>query len=153
MEELGKLVDYGVIGVLIFMSLIAITVALERFWFLYRVEVKEFRSREELESVLTKGLHIIASVATTAPYVGLLGTVLGIMVTFHRIGEEGLVRTGEVMVGLALALKATAAGLGVAIPSTLIYNLLLRRVKVLIYRWEAWNGGEGTEPDERDTSR
>lgn len=50
--------------------------------------------------------------------------------------------TGKIMIGLALALKATAVGLLVAIPSVALYNLLLRRVKVLIMQWEITNGRE-----------
>ncbi len=49
--------------------------------------------------------------------------------------------TGKIMTGLALALKATAIGLVVAIPSIVFYNLLLRKAKVLMMQWEALNGG------------
>ena len=48
--------------------------------------------------------------------------------------------TEEIMVGLALALKATAVGLLVAIPSIAIYNLLLRKVKVILMQWEITHG-------------
>jgi biopolymer transport protein ExbB len=66
-----------------------------------------------------------------------LGTVLGILITFHdlSLGEE--LSAAAVMLGLALALKATAAGLLVAIPATLIYNGLVRRVDVLTARWNS----------------
>jgi len=53
-----------------------------------------------------------------------------------------MIDTGKIMIGLALALKATAVGLLVAIPSVTLYNLLLRKVKVLILRWEIMNGRE-----------
>ena len=76
-------------------------------------------------------LHIIATIGSNAPYIGLLGTVLGIMLTFYTIGKEGLIDTSKIMTGLALALKATAIGLVVAIPSITFYNFLLRQVKVL----------------------
>jgi len=72
--------------------------------------------------------------------VGLLGTVLGIMLTFSTIGREGLADTSKIMIGLALALKATAIGLLVAIPSIIFYNLLLRRVKEIIFKWEMKDG-------------
>jgi biopolymer transport protein ExbB len=74
--------------------------------------------------------------------VGLLGTVLGIMLTFYTMGREGFMDTNKIMVGLALALKATAVGLLVAIPSIVLYNVLLRKVKVLIAQWEIGNGRE-----------
>ncbi|MEZ0360956.1 MAG: MotA/TolQ/ExbB proton channel family protein, partial [Hydrogenobacter sp.] len=68
--------------------------------------------------------------------------VLGIMLTFYTIGQEGFVDTKKVMVGLALALKATAVGLLVAIPSTALYNMLLRKVKEKVAMWEKLNGRE-----------
>ncbi len=59
------------------------------------------------------------------------------MLTFYEIGQVGFVDTKRVMVGLALALKATAVGLLVAIPSSVLYNYLLRKAKELILLWEA----------------
>ncbi len=141
MDRLKEAVDYGVIGVLLLMSVVSLGIALERFFFFRRVSSKDFRSKKELEVELTKGLHLIATVGSNAPYVGLLGTVLGIMLTFYKIGTHGFVDTKEIMVGLALALKATAVGLLVAIPSVVLYNLLLRKVRVLLARWEIENGG------------
>ena len=77
----------------------------------------------------------ISSIGSNAPYVGLLGTVLGILLTFYDLGHGGGIDTNAIMLGLALALKATAMGLLVAIPAILIYNGLLRRVDVLTARW------------------
>ncbi len=139
MENLKELVDYGVIGILLAMSLLATTVGLERWLFMRKVDLRSFKTKQELEIELTKGLHLIATVGSNAPYVGLLGTVLGIMLTFYTIGSQGLVSVKEIMTGLALALKATAVGLLVAIPSVVIYNLLLRKVKVLLTLWEIRN--------------
>ena len=100
----------------------------------------EFADRHQLSVALTKHLTSIASVASNAPYIGLLGTVLGILVTFHDLSlGEGL-SANAVMLGLALALKATAAGLLVAIPATLAYNGLLRRVDVLTSEWASQRG-------------
>jgi biopolymer transport protein ExbB len=62
------------------------------------------------------------------------------MLTFYTIGRDGLQDTSQIMVGLALALKATAIGLVVAIPSIVFYNLLLRKVKVLLIRWDIHHG-------------
>ncbi len=140
MKGIKEIVDYGVIGILLLMSVVSVGVALERWLFLRKVKPEEFRSKQELEVELTKGLHLIATVGANAPYVGLLGTVLGIMLTFYSIGSQGFVNTREIMVGLALALKATAVGLLVAIPSVILYNLLLRKVRVLLARWEVENG-------------
>jgi biopolymer transport protein ExbB len=140
MHLLKEIVDYGIIGLLLLLSFFAIAIAIERWSFYRKVEVERFKTKQELEMELTKGLTFIASVASNAPYIGLLGTVLGIMLTFYTIGQEGFVDTRKVMVGLALALKATAVGLLVAIPSSVLYNLLLRKVKNLLLLWEVKNG-------------
>ena len=143
MEYLGAIIDYGVIGLLIVMSIVAVSIAVERHLTYRRIKIEQFRDRKELELQLTKKLHIIATIGSNAPYVGLLGTVLGIMLTFYKIGQEGFLDTGKIMIGLALALKATAVGLIVAIPSVVFYNLLLRKVKVIMMRWEITNGRKG----------
>ena len=67
-------------------------------------------------------MHLIATIGSSAPYIGLLGTVLGIMLTFYSMGKTGFMDTNKIMVGLALALKVTAVGLMVAIPAVIIYN-------------------------------
>lgn len=140
MEGLKTLVDYGVIGVLMLMSFFSLSKGLERLLYYRKVRLEDYRTKQELEVDLTRGLFWIASVASNAPYVGLLGTVLGIMLTFYTIGSEGLVQTQKIMVGLALALKATAFGLIVAIPSSVLYNYLLRKVKEKLLLWEVKNG-------------
>ncbi|MGB9762111.1 MAG: TonB-system energizer ExbB [Caldimicrobium sp.] len=136
MEILKYLVDYGVIGILIIMSIISLAIFLERRKTYKTIKLDNFKNKKELEIELTKGLYIIASVGSNAPYLGLLGTVLGIMLTFYEIGETGLADTTKIMQGLALALKATAIGLLVAIPSTTMYNYLLRRVREILALYE-----------------
>lgn len=140
MEWLHAAVDYGIIGLLVIMSIIAVAIAVERHLVFRKIKVEDFDDKKSLEIELTKKLHIIATIGSNAPYIGLLGTVLGIMLTFYTIGREGIMDTGKIMTGLALALKATAIGLVVAIPSIAFYNFLLRKVKVLIARWETDNG-------------
>lgn len=142
MEWLKGLIDYGVIGLLVLMSIVAVAVALERKLVYRKLDLKNYRDKKELELDLTKRLHIIATVGSNAPYLGLLGTVLGIMLTFANIGRQGLVDTNEIMSGLAMALKATAIGLIVAIPAVVLYNFLLRSAKELILEWEIRNGRE-----------
>ena len=83
---------------------------------------------------------MIASVGSNAPYIGLLGTVLGIMLTFYNMGQDAAMDTGRIMTGLALALKSTAAGLIVALVAVVLYNALLRKVRVLMLKWEIKNG-------------
>jgi biopolymer transport protein ExbB len=140
MEWLKVVVDYGIIGFLIILSVIALAIAIERHLFFKHLKLDQYTERKSLELELTNKIHIIATIGSNAPYIGLLGTVLGIMLTFYTMGREGFVDTGRIMVGLALALKATAVGLLVAIPSVTFYNLLLRKVKVLIMQWEIRNG-------------
>ena len=140
MDWLKELIDYGVIGLLILLSLIAVAIAVERYLVYRRIRVDQFTDRKRLELQLSGRLHIIASIGSNAPYIGLLGTVLGILMTFYSMGQEGLMDSAKIMTGLALALKATAVGLVVAIPAIVIYNLLLRRVKVIMMQWEIENG-------------
>ncbi|MBC8554177.1 MAG: TonB-system energizer ExbB [Candidatus Brocadiales bacterium] len=140
--ELTKLfVDYGIIGFLIFMSIVSLSIAIERFLTYRKIKIGDFAVKKSLELVLTRKIHIIATIGSNAPYIGLLGTVLGIMFTFYNIGEDGYMETGKIMIGLALALKATAIGLLVAIPSVALYNFILRKAKVLLMEWEIKNDG------------
>lgn len=71
-----------------------------------------------------------SSTRTPPPYVGLLGTVIGIMLTFYDMGSTGAIDAGRIMTGLSLALKATALGLAVAIPTLISYNGLQRAMNV-----------------------
>ncbi len=140
MEWLKITIDYGVIGLLLAMSLVGMGIAIERFLVFRRVRVESYSNRKRLELVLTHKLHLISTIASNAPYIGLLGTVMGIMLTFYTMGREGMTDANKIMVGLALALKVTAVGLLVAIPAVVCYNLLLRRVKVLLLEWDIHHG-------------
>ncbi|MEN8189130.1 MAG: TonB-system energizer ExbB [Thermodesulfobacteriota bacterium] len=142
MDWLKYTIDYGIIGLLILMSFVAVAIGIERYLLFKKLKVEEFRDRKSLELELTSKLHLIASIGSNAPYIGLLGTVLGIMLTFHTMGTQGFMDTGQIMIGLALALKVTAVGLMVAIPAITIYNLLLRKVKVMLMEWEILDGRE-----------
>lgn len=140
MDGLRSIIEYGIIGLLGLMSVGAVAVALERYRYFRSLRLDEFSDHRLLELALTRRLHLIATVGSNAPYVGLLGTVFGIMLTFYTMGQTGMVDTARIMTGLALSLKATAAGLLVAIPAVVLYNLLLRRVKELLLTWEAHHG-------------
>jgi len=140
MDWLKSVIEYGVIGLLAVLSVVAVTIAIERFRFYKEIALGEFKDRRLLELALTRRLHLIAIIGSNAPYVGLLGTVLGIMLIFYSMGQEGMVDSARIMTGLALSLKATAAGLLVAIPAVVLYNLLQRKVKELLLGWEAQNG-------------
>jgi biopolymer transport protein ExbB len=140
-EFLSGLIDYGVIGLLALLSVVVVAIGLERWRYFRVVDVQAMPSLKSLELALTRKLFILASVASNAPYLGLLGTVLGIMLTFYRMGQAGAAMDpGQIMMGLALALKATAAGLVVALVAVVLYNSLLRHVHVRMLEWEIAHG-------------
>lgn len=132
MEFLKHSIDFGVIGLLSLLSLWSVAVAIERWVFYRRVDPTHFPDLKTFEIALTKRLVVIGTVAANAPYIGLLGTVLGIMLTFHTMGTSGTMAVGTIMIGLSLALKATAVGLLVAIPCVVLNNVLRRRVSELV---------------------
>ncbi|MEK6670304.1 MAG: TonB-system energizer ExbB [Nitrospirota bacterium] len=132
MEALKHMIEYGVVGLLLALSVWTLAVAVERWLFYRRVEIKQFPNHQMFEMALTKRLVVIGTVAANAPYIGLLGTVMGIMLTFHTMGTSGTMAVGTIMIGLSLALKATAVGLLVAIPCVVLNNVLRRRVAELL---------------------
>ena len=89
-----------------------------------------------MQAEIIARLTVIGTVAANAPYIGLLGTVFGIILTFHTMGTQGNMDVRSIMVGLSLALKATAVGLLVAIPCVAMNNMLRRRVKELVTRYQ-----------------
>lgn len=142
MDALKDAIDYGVIGLLLVLSVWSVAVAIERWLFYRRVNLSQFSNAQLLEITLTKRLVIIGTVAANAPYIGLLGTVLGIMLTFHTMGTSGTMAVNAIMIGLSLALKATAVGLLVAIPCVVMNNMLRRRVSEILTEYKAQHGTE-----------
>lgn len=86
---------------------------------------------------LEKFLGFLATVGSNAPYVGLLGTVLGIMKAFNDLAQSPEAGQQTVMAGISLALVATAAGLFVAIPAVIFYNYFQRKVKAVFTNLES----------------
>jgi biopolymer transport protein TolQ len=80
-------------------------------------------------SRLEKRVPFLATVASVSPYIGLFGTVVGIMIAFFRIGATGSTNLAVVAPGISEALIATALGLFAAIPAVLAYNHFTHRVK------------------------
>lgn len=78
---------------------------------------------------MESGLTMLASIGSTAPFVGLFGTVLGIMHAMHEITQSGSTSLDVVAGPIGDALVATAIGIAVAVPAVLAYNFFLRRVK------------------------
>jgi len=124
--------DYGVMGLLIIMSIVTLWLFIERMMFYATVDVQKYEHRDTLEMELTDNISIISAIGSNAPYVGLLGTVIGIMLTFYTMGDVGTIDAKKIMVGLALALKATAMGLIVAMPAIVAYTILLRKVEKIL---------------------
>jgi biopolymer transport protein ExbB len=137
MEAIKLSVDYAIFGILGFMSLLALTYALERWWFYKSVNLEAYKVEELLENDLTKNLTALSIISSNAPYVGLLGTVIGVMITFYDMGQVGDIDSKVILIGLSLALKATALGLVVAIPSLMVYTACLRKCDVLMGKWKA----------------
>ena len=136
-EQIKDFVDYGIIGLLLLLSFISFVYAIERLLYYRAIKVSDYRHKIALELDLTKRLPTLATIGSNAPYIGLLGTVLAIILTFYIIGDQqDTINPGEIMKHLALALKATAAGLVVAIPATVFYNALLSKVDRLLAQWE-----------------
>ncbi len=135
-ELIKELVDYGIIGILGLMSFLSIWFYIERLIFFAKLDISKYKYKEALEIDVTNHISIISSFGSNAPYIGLLGTVFGIIITFYTMGMGGEIDVKTIMSSLALALKATAMGLVVAIPSMMFYNHLGRRIEVLIALWE-----------------
>lgn len=82
------------------------------------------------------GLGLLATVGSTAPFVGLFGTVVGIVTAFHTMGVTGQGGLGSVSTGIAEALVATALGILVAIPALWMFNYLTQRIQQLVAELE-----------------
>ena len=85
---------------------------------------------------LERSLNFLATVGSNAPFIGLLGTVLGIMKAFHDLSHNLASGNEAVMLGIAEALVSTAVGLVVAIPAVIAYNYFQRQVKSAIQSLE-----------------
>jgi biopolymer transport protein TolQ len=103
-----------------------------------RSEIKRLLRRYETqESVkLEKYLNFLATTGSTTPFIGLFGTVWGIMNSFHGIGSAGSASLAIVAPGIAEALIATAVGLAAAIPAVIAYNYYLSMSRKMIIDME-----------------
>ncbi|WP_120944276.1 MULTISPECIES: TonB-system energizer ExbB [Helicobacter] len=129
---IGEYVDIGVFSVLGLMGFLALWFTIERIIFYARLDFKLYDDPDRLDLDLTKNLTMLYIIFSNAPYVGLLGTILGVMVTFYDMSTSATgLDAKAITLGLSLALKATAFGLVVAIPTLMVYNMFLRKVDVL----------------------
>lgn len=139
-----KLLSFALLGidpvlwVLVAMSVIAVGVMIERALVFAQIE-KTYKTMDyyTLRLSLEARLGILATFGNNAPFIGLFGTVLGIIQAFHTIGSSNSFDVQPIMQGISEALIATATGLFVAIPCVIAYNYFLRRLKVVLTRKEA----------------
>lgn len=131
MEFLKEYIDYIIFATLGIMAFIACWCVIERVLFLRKVDINSYTSQTKLDNALSYNLTTLYIIYSNAPYVGLLGTVIGIMISFYDMSISATIDVKSVVLGLSLALKATALGLLVAIPSLIAYNYLLRLVNLI----------------------
>ncbi len=84
-----------------------------------------------------RNLSVLATIGSNAPFVGLFGTVLGIIKAFHDLSQQATTGAQTVTSGISEALVATAVGLLVAIPAVVAFNIFQRRVRAAISEAEA----------------
>ncbi len=132
--------DFLIFGLLGLMSFIMLWLVIERYIYYWHIKIDQFDNADALQLALTHNLTFIATVGSNAPYIGLLGTVIGIMLTFYDMGQSGNIGVQTIMTGLALALRSTAGGILVALPAVMFYNALLRKVNVLTTQWKIQQG-------------
>ncbi|HEC2774254.1 TPA: TonB-system energizer ExbB [Campylobacter coli] len=131
MEFLKDYIDLIIFIILGVMAFIAFWCVIERVLFFRKIDFKNYENQEQFDDAISENLTTIYIIYSNAPYIGLLGTVVGIMITFYEMGIAGNIDVKSIVVGLSLALKATALGLLVAIPALMAYNVLLRKVSLL----------------------
>jgi len=95
------------------------------------VERAMIKAKTRVNMTMERYLTFLATTGSTAPFIGLFGTVWGIMSAFRNIGATGNANLATVAPGIAEALIATAVGLFAAIPAVVAYNFFLQRVRVL----------------------
>ncbi|MBP3195018.1 MAG: TonB-system energizer ExbB [Cardiobacteriaceae bacterium] len=143
MDFLRQHLDNIIFIVLGIMSFIMIWKTIERSWFYSQIDLELYPDIHQLDNALERGLTPIYTIGSNAPYVGLLGTVIGVLITFYDIGQQGgQIEIGKIMVGLALALKATALGILIAIPSIISYNLLTNSANIRRRKWHSQHGNK-----------
>ena len=96
------------------------------------IEEKLQIALSEQRLALERNLGVLGTMGNTAPLIGLLGTVWGIMRAFHDMAKTGSAGPSVVAAGVAEALFTTAAGLLVAVPSVMLYNHFSRRIAVML---------------------
>ncbi len=140
-EKLLSIVLVGVdpvLWILFAMSVISFGVIVERgLVFLSIKNQMNVLNPIQIRIALEKRLGILATFGNNAPFIGLFGTVLGVINAFHALSNGSDFKINVVMGGISEALVATAAGLFVAIPCVIAYNYFVRRIKGILLEIEA----------------
>jgi biopolymer transport protein TolQ len=97
------------------------------------------RARTTAITEMESRVPLLGTTASAAPFIGLFGTVWGIMNSFRNIGSKGAANLATVAPGIAEALVATAIGLMAAIPAVMAYNYFSRRIHVLSAEMETFS--------------
>ncbi len=144
-----------ILVLLIFLSVWSVSIMIDRRKFFKTLESspnsnswkaqKNFETFMENEKQhLEKGLPVLGTLGSTAPFIGLLGTILGIIKAFGELSVNAL-NTNKIMFLLAEALILTAVGLAVAIPSVIAFNYFQRKVKQQITMIRAMKQDQNAE--------
>lgn len=137
MEFLKNYIDLIIFSVLGIMAFVALWCVIERVLFFRKLKFKDYENQENFDNAVSENLTTLYVIYSNAPYVGLLGTVIGIMITFYEMGLVGNIDVKSIVIGLSLALKATALGLVVAIPTLMAYTALFRKSSLLSNAYKA----------------
>ncbi|ANV97804.1 TonB-system energizer ExbB [Helicobacter enhydrae] len=137
MEFLRTYLDYMIFSTLGLMGFVSIWLSIERIVYFKQIKLEDFKTLDSLEESLTKHITTLYIIYSNAPYVGLLGTIGGIIVTFYGMSLGTEIDAKKIMADLSLALEATGAGLLVAIPTLISYNALLRKIDLILNRYKA----------------
>jgi len=97
------------------------------------------RAATHESTVLESMVPFLATVGSAAPFIGLFGTVIGIIDAFHQIANQGSANLATVAPGIAEALGTTAVGLIAAVPAVMAYNWFARKIKVLSAEMDAFS--------------
>ena len=141
MEFLKAHVDYIILGILGLMSLIMLWKVVERYIFFARMDVRDYPNIHELNIALERNLTPIYTIGSNAPYVGLLGTVTGILITFYDMGQSG----GNVDAAQSWSPrprpKSDRTWHPRRHPLHHVYNMLSRKVDIRREKWLSYQSG------------
>ena len=140
LENLRKIVEIGILALLAISLLVLIYLYINRraaFKFAIS-QLQRFENKKELEIELHRKMSFIYSLASNSVYIGLFGTVIGIMITLQNV-DIGSKK--ELIASLSIPLISTAASIIVAIIGNFIYNALVADIETILRKWDVENGG------------